>query len=223
MAGSVLAEFENTALYALRDFASSGGTAKEVWYGSSGLSSAHPVGLMGGYLQVCDNLRCARNVQASTQERCSCTRFNGVCPLEKKKASLSPRAPISVEVLPVVVASSPASPVCGLWGCVPFCCCYQPFSRLRWWFEDRLLGEVGVVSRCTPRTKENTTEPVGLSRRSRYSPRKDAGQGAVGNVPKVQGGCRWGSLHTKVPHSSVELEGRKLHGVGALQWRRKRP
>ena len=85
VAGSVLAEFENTALYALRDFASSGGTAKEVWYGSSGLSSAHPVGLMGGYLQVCDNLRCARNVQASTQERCSCTRFNGVCPLEKRK------------------------------------------------------------------------------------------------------------------------------------------
>ena len=79
------------------------------------------------------------------------------------------------------------------------------------------------MSRCTPRTKENTTEPVGLSRRSRYSPRKDAGQGAVGNVPKVQVGCRWGSLHTKVPHSSVELEGRKLHGVGALQWRRKRP
>ena len=169
VAGSVLAEFENTALCALRDFASSGGTAKEVWYGSSGPSSVHPAGLMGGYPQVCNNLRCARNVQARTQERSSCTRFNGVCPLEKKKASLSPRASISVEVLPVVVASSPASPVCGLWGCVPFCCCYQPFSRLRWWFEGRLLGEVGVVSRCTPRTKENTTEPVGLSRRSRYS------------------------------------------------------
>ena len=48
MAGSVLAEFENTALCVLRDFASSGGTAKEVWYGSSGPSSVHPVGLMGG-------------------------------------------------------------------------------------------------------------------------------------------------------------------------------
>ena len=48
VAGSVLAEFENTALYALRDFASSGGTAKEVWYGSSGPSSVHPAGLMGG-------------------------------------------------------------------------------------------------------------------------------------------------------------------------------
>ena len=130
-----------------------------MWYGSSGPSSVHPVGLTGGYPQVCDNLRCARNVQASTQKRSSCTRFNEVCALEKKKASLSPRAPISVEVLPVVVASSPASPVCGLWGCVPLCCCYQPFSRLRWWFEGRLLGEVGVVSRCTPRTKENTTEP----------------------------------------------------------------
>ena len=127
VAGSVLAEFENTALYALRDFASSGGTAKEVWYGSSGPSSVHPVGLTGGYPQVCDNLRCARNVQASTQKRSSCKRFNGVCPLEKKKASLSPRAPISVEVLPVVVASSPASPVCGLWGCV--CCCSQAVSH----------------------------------------------------------------------------------------------
>ena len=94
VAGSVLAEFENTALYALRDFASSGGTAKEVWYGSSGPSSVHPVGLTGGIQRGLspgekESLSQSSGTYLSRgSPRCcgqltclSCSRPVGVCPL----------------------------------------------------------------------------------------------------------------------------------------------
>ena len=167
-----------------------------MWYGSSGPSSAHPVGLMGGIPKSATTFGVRETCKPAHKSGVVVQDSTGFVPWRKRKPlsvlghlSQSRFSPLLWPAhLPLLFAACGGVSVVAL-----------RLSAIRKALEGRLLGEVGVVSRCTPRTKENTMEPV---RRSRYSPRKDAGQ--LRFTPNS-------------PTAAWSSKGANFTGVGALQ------